>query len=139
MAAQKRLSAFEKRQRAERAGRRAEIFAALWLMIKGYRVLAWRFRTQEGEVDLIARRGSTLIFVEVKARSTHEEAIWAVTPQNEARVSEAAVIWLAQNAPHYQGNIRYDVITFAKNWPKHHKDAWRPGWNQHSVNQGRFF
>ncbi len=54
-----------KRQQAERGGRRAESLAALWLQLKGWQILARRARTPVGEVDLIARRGRLLAFVEV--------------------------------------------------------------------------
>ncbi len=66
-------------QRAERGGRRAEALAALWLQLKGWTILARRARTAVGEVDLVARRGRTLAFVEVKARATQGEAEHALT------------------------------------------------------------
>ena len=67
-----------KRQRAESGGRRAETLAAWWLRLKGWRILATRARTPVGEVDLVARRGRTLAFVEVKARATDDEAGFAL-------------------------------------------------------------
>src|SRR3712207_8606209 len=63
-----------KRRRAEQGGRRAERLAALWLQLKGWKILGRRVRTPVGEVDLVARRGRTVAFVEVKARATAEEA-----------------------------------------------------------------
>ena len=62
------------RRRAERGGRRAEALAALWLRLKGWTILARRVRTPVGEVDLIARRGRTIAFVEVKARASAADA-----------------------------------------------------------------
>jgi putative endonuclease len=63
-----------KRQSAERGGRRAESLAAWWLRLKGWRILARRVRTPVGEIDLVARRGRTIAFVEVKARATAVQA-----------------------------------------------------------------
>ncbi len=79
-----------KRQHAERTGRRAEQVAALWLRLKGWRILAGRVKTPVGEVDLVARRGRTLIFVEVKARATTREAGFALDDWRLRRVTAAA-------------------------------------------------
>ena len=65
-------------QLARRTGRRAEVLAALWLMAKGYRILGFRLKTPQGEIDLLARRGAELAVVEVKIRSTIEAALEAV-------------------------------------------------------------
>ena len=79
-----------KRQKAERGGRRAERLAAWWLRLKGWRILAVRARTPVGEVDLVARRGRTLAFIEVKARATESEADWALDDYRLRRVMRAA-------------------------------------------------
>src|SRR5690606_25123476 len=78
------------RKRAEQGGRRAESFAALWLRLKGWTILARRLRTPVGEVDLVARRGRTLAFVEVKARATAEAAAQALDEYRLRRVVAAA-------------------------------------------------
>ena len=72
----------ERRQGAERLGRRAESIAAWYLRLKGYRILARRYRTPLGEIDLVAKRGQTLAFVEVKARTSQEQgsALETITP-----------------------------------------------------------
>lgn len=78
------------RRRAERGGRRAERLAAWWLRLKGWRILAVRARTPVGEVDLIARRGRILAFIEVKARSKDADADWALDDYRLRRVMRAA-------------------------------------------------
>ncbi|MEM9422275.1 MAG: YraN family protein [Pseudomonadota bacterium] len=115
-----------KRKTAEAAGRRAETYAAVLLTLKGYRILARRFRCDLGEIDLIAKRGRLIIFVEVKARPTHNEGLWAISESAEARISAAATLWQARFGRGFAGTYRYDVITVVNGWPKHHPDAWRP-------------
>jgi putative endonuclease len=78
------------RQRAEQGGRRAERLASLWLQLKGWKILGRRVRTRSGEVDLVARRGRTVAFVEVKARATAEEAGLALDEWRLRRVAAAA-------------------------------------------------
>ena len=79
IAAPERVAAF-------RTGVSAETRAAAYLMAKGYRVLAKRFRTPYGEIDIVARRRNLLAFVEVKARASLDEAAYAVTPRNQRRI-----------------------------------------------------
>ena len=81
------------RRRRERAGRNAENAAALWLQIKGYRVLERRARTPACEIDLGVRKGRMLVFVEVKSRRTIAAAREAVTPELRRRLEQAANIW----------------------------------------------
>ena len=87
-AAPERVAAF-------RTGLSAESRAAAYLMAKGYRILAKRFRTPHGEIDLVARRRNLIAFVEVKARASLDEAAYAVTPRQRARIIDAAQGWLA--------------------------------------------
>jgi putative endonuclease len=108
-----------KRQRAERGGRRAERLAAWWLRLHGWHILAMRARTPVGEVDLIARRGGTVIFVEVKSRAGAAEADLALDEYRLRRVVRAAEAL----APRYarQGDtIRVDAM-FIIPWrlPRH--------------------
>ena len=113
------LSASKKR-RAYRLGHYAEWLAALWLMAKGYRLLARRYKTKLGEIDLIVKRGGTVAFVEVKARASHDAAEDAVTGAAEQRIRNAADIWLARH-PRAEGlTFRFDIVLIAP-WraPKH--------------------
>lgn len=79
-----------KRQRAELGGRRAERLAAWWLRLHGWHILAIRARTPVGEVDLVARRGRVLAFIEVKARATMAQAELALDEYRLRRVVRAA-------------------------------------------------
>ncbi|MEO0466494.1 MAG: YraN family protein [Pseudomonadota bacterium] len=115
------------RQRAERKGRRGEWLAALALLIKGYRILARRVRTPRGEVDLIARRGNLLAFVEVKARPNVEDALEAVSARAWNRISAAAELWARQRFGEVEFSWRYDVVAICPGrWPIHLRDVWRP-------------
>jgi putative endonuclease len=88
----------------------AESIAAAWLIGKGYRILARRFRSAAGEIDIIAGRRQTVIFVEVKARATFDEAAEAVTPRQRSRIATAAEIWLANNPKIKFQDLRFDAI-----------------------------
>jgi putative endonuclease len=98
------------RRQAERRGRRAETLAAWLLRAKGYRILARRYRTPVGEVDLIARRGRLIAFVEVKQRPSLTEAAEAVTPTGRRRVARAASLWLAAHPAAAVLDLRFDVV-----------------------------
>src|SRR6201996_5652615 len=84
---------------AFKLGLSAESRAAMFLIAKAYRILARRWKTPFGEIDIIARRRHTLVFVEVKARASLEDAVEAVTAQSQRRIVNAAELWLAQH-PH---------------------------------------
>jgi putative endonuclease len=113
-----------KRQRAERGGRRAEALAALWLQLKGWSVIGRRVRTPRGEVDLVARRGRILAFVEVKARATAAEADLSLDDYRLRRVAAAAEAL----APRYQragDDIRIDAIYIVpRRLPRHVANVW---------------
>jgi putative endonuclease len=113
-----------KRQRAEQRGRAAETIAAWYLRFKGYRILARRVRTPMGEVDLIARRGGTVAFVEVKARATEAELALAIDEYRLRRVA-AAVNALAPRFARGNDLIRIDVMLVAPGrWPRHLENVW---------------
>lgn len=115
------------RQRAERIGRRAEQAAAWWLRLKGYRLVASRIRTPFGEMDLVARRGSIVIIVEVKYRKRHETGLEAILPFQQQRIARAALWWLSRRGLDPALALRFDVVTIVP-WrlPRHLADAWRP-------------
>lgn len=116
------------RKQAERRGRRAEGLASLMLMLKGYHILARRTRTPSGEIDLIARRKNLIAFVEVKARATEILAIEAVTSKAQGRIVRAAELWMARRADLAGCDWRFDIVAvLPRRWPKHIRDAWRPG------------
>ena len=116
------------RKQAEQRGRRAEQLAALMLMLKGYTILARRARTPSGEIDLIARRKNLVAFVEVKARSSEILAIEAVTTKAQGRIIRAAELWMARRSDLQDCDWRFDIVAvIPKRWPRHLRDAWRPG------------
>ena len=115
------------RQRAEKRGRRAETIAAIYLRMKGYTILATRVRTPVGEIDLIARRGNTVAFIEVKQRANLTLAQAAVPSRNWQRTANAAASWMARQSQFTDQNWRYDLIAIAPwKWPVHSADFWRP-------------
>jgi len=108
------------RQVAFRTGLSAESRAAALLIAKGFRILARRWRSPVGEIDIIARRRSLLVFVEVKARETMDEAAWSVTERQRARIIAAAEAWLARNTDPRIQDIRFDAILVAPGtFPRH--------------------
>ena len=113
-----------KRREAERGGRRAEWLAAWWLRLKGWRILAIRARTPVGEVDLIARRGRTLAFVEVKARASDEQAGLALDDHRLRRVARAAEA-LAPRFARPGDDIRIDAMFIVpRRLPRHLVNIW---------------
>lgn len=101
-------------------GLRAETFATAWLRLKGYRVLARQYRVSGGEVDIIAKRGETIAFVEVKARSAMEDALVAITPLKLRRIRIAAARWLARNPLAANCVLRVDAVFIARGrLPRH--------------------
>ena len=113
---------------ARRSGRRAEALVALWLMIKGYRILDFRLRTPQGEIDILARKGNVVVVIEVKRRTDLATAIDAVTWRQRERLRRAAES-LTTRRPDLTGlPIRLDLIALAPGrWPRHIHDAWRDG------------
>ena len=113
LAAPARVAAF-------RTGVSAEARAAVYLMAKGYRILAKRFRTPYGEIDIVARRRNLLVFIEVKARASLDDAAYAVTPRQQARIIDAAQAWLMAHPEHADFELRFDAILIApRRLPRH--------------------
>lgn len=98
---------------AFRTGLSAESRAAAWLLARGYRVLARRYRTPVGEIDIIARRRNLVAFVEVKARADLDDAAYAVTPRQQQRIIAAAQAWLMHNPQYEQFELRFDAVLVA--------------------------
>jgi putative endonuclease len=103
----------------------AERLAEIALMLKGWRVVARRYKTPLGEIDLVAKRGRTLAFIEVKWRGTRESAAEAIHAKNRARVANASALYL-QKHPEYAGcEMRFDAMVMApRSWPRHIARAW---------------
>jgi putative endonuclease len=89
-------------------------------MAKGYRIAARRWRSSAGEIDLVARRGRLLVFVEVKARARLDDAAEAVTGRQQRRIVAAAQAWLAHHPEDALCDMRFDAILVAPGyWPRH--------------------
>ncbi len=91
----------------------AECRAMGLLEAKHYRILARRYKTKGGEIDLVAQRGDHLAFVEVKGRKTHDEAAWAIIPRQQARIAVAAEIFLSEHSELCYCSASFDVILVA--------------------------
>lgn len=114
------------RRVAERRGKSAELLCLWQLRLKGYRILARRYKTPVGEVDLIARRGAVLAAIEVKARADFDSAGEAITPRQRQRISRALAHFLGRRPDLAALAARFDVMLVApRRWPRHLVDAWR--------------
>jgi putative endonuclease len=98
---------------AFRTGLSAESRAALLLVAKGFRILARRWKSPLGEIDIVARRRHLLIFVEVKARDKLDDAAEAVTMRQRQRIAAAAQAWLAVHPRDVSCNMRFDAMLVA--------------------------
>ena len=93
----------------------AECRAKGLLESKNYLILAQRYKTKGGEIDLVAKRGDHLAFVEVKGRKTQEEAAWSVLPRQQARIAVAAEVFLGEHAELAHCSASFDVILVTPN------------------------
>lgn len=119
------MNATPARLRAFRYGRTAEAISAWWLRLHGYRVVASRYRTPVGEIDLVARRGRILAFVEVKARGDGAQ-LAAPSPRQRRRIARAAQAFLQRHPRLAALDPRFDVVSLSP-WrlPRHIPGAWR--------------
>jgi putative endonuclease len=109
---------------ARRAGRRAELWAALWLIAKGYRILGFRLATPQAEIDLLVSRGPVLAAVEVKTRVSLDSALEAVSLTQRQRLRRALAA-LAARRGRADGQLRLDLIALAPGrFPRHIPGAW---------------
>lgn len=118
----------KERLRARARGRWAEILAALFLRLKGYRILERNWRSPAGEIDLIARRRHMIAFIEVKHRAAMAEAGESILARQRQRITRAAQHYLAARPALTGLDIRFDAILVVP-WrrPLHIRDAWRIG------------
>lgn len=112
-------------QKAYRDGLMFETMSELYLRAKGYQILARRYKTPYGEIDIIARDGDFVVFVEVKGRINAEDALYAVTPKTQARIGNAAAHYIQARADLSEKPMRFDVIAISLPFSVRHIDnAW---------------
>ncbi|PZQ62184.1 MAG: YraN family protein [Phenylobacterium zucineum] len=113
---------------ARRSGRRAEVLAVVWLMARGYRILGFRLKTPQAEIDILAKRGDVLAVVEVKSRTSLEVALETVTFDQRDRLRRAGAA-VAAGRPALRGcGVRLDLLALAPGrLPRHIPDAWQGG------------
>ena len=116
----------ESRRHSELAGRRAETFAVWVLRAKGYAILHRRYATPFGEIDIIARRGRLLVFVEVKRRRRLEDALQALDPRQCERIGRAAQAYVKRFPATECLDLRFDLVAVAGLRFTHLQDAFRP-------------
>ena len=110
----------DRRLAAYRRGHHGESLAAFWLQLKLYRIRDRRFKTPLGEIDLVAEKGTTVIFVEVKQRAANADEALTFASINRERITRAAQLWLARNPDAVGHDFRFDVILLAPGrWPRH--------------------
>ena len=113
-------AALKLRCKAYRRGHSSEWLAAAALVLKGFRIVARRYRTKLGEIDLIARRGNLVLIVEVKARKSLMEAMEAIAYESERRIEGAADLWLSRQRDHAKISMRFDMVAVLPwRWPVH--------------------
>ena len=115
-----------RRQRARRRGDLAEFLCRVHLRLRGWRIVAHDWRCPAGEIDLVARRGTVLAIIEVKARATAADAMSAITPRQRRRIARATSAFLLARPELAVLSVRFAVMLVAKlRAPRHLPDAWR--------------
>ena len=92
-----------------------EWIACIILIIKGYKIIAHRYKTKLGEIDIIVAKNNTLVFIEVKSRKSDEKCFIAITPKQLHRIQNASQIFLNRHPKYHAYALRYDVMLIA-NW-----------------------
>ncbi|MBX9454787.1 MAG: YraN family protein [Rhizobium sp.] len=113
-----------RRRKALRRGLLSEYLAALSLVLSGHRILAMRYKVKAGEVDIIARKGDLVRFIEVKARATSLDSVFAVDGLTQSRIRNASLHWLQGRTDAGRLSLSYDIIAVRPwRWPEHFRDA----------------
>jgi len=111
------------KQKANMKGHISEWIAAYFLRLKGFQILEHRYKTPVGEIDILMKKGNSLIAVEVKNRKSIEEAAYSVTPFQKRRIERALLYYLTCKSSPF--SIRFDVVLIAPlKWPCHIQGAW---------------
>lgn len=122
----------DKKKKAYRLGIAAEKIAAIFLRLRGYRIIAERYRNPKGEIDILALRGNILAVIEVKARKNISDCAYSISPYKQQKILSAFNWFLASNnkisglVDSGEFMIRFDAIfIIPRKFPIHLKDAWR--------------
>lgn len=103
----------------------AEKWACIYLMLKGYRILNLRYKTKLGEIDIIARKNKTIVFIEVKHRQTEKDSAEAISAQSQQRIVNAAKTFISKNTQYVDFAFRFDALLFISPLSiKHLDNAW---------------
>ncbi len=102
----------------------AEVYAILYLTVKGYRILSWRYKTPVGEVDIVAKRGEVLAFIEVKLRADTDAGLYAITPRMQQRIARAAGHFMASHPRLNGASPRFDAVAISGFRLRHLDNAW---------------
>jgi len=117
----------EIKQRAHAWGIWAERMAVILLWFKGYKILKRRYRNAHGEIDIIAKRANTLVFIEVKARKSQQQAAESITARQRIRIEKTAMGFMSTSPSYANMQVRFDaVLCLPATWPEHIESAWRP-------------
>ena len=110
----------KQQRKAHQFGVQAEKLAVLYLKAKGYRILSTRYRVRVGEIDIVAKSGATIVFIEVKRRKGMGDALNSLLPRQQARIVRAAEHWLAENDLPLNTDCRFDMMVFSAYLVPHH-------------------
>jgi putative endonuclease len=102
----------------------AETLSVLYLRLKLYSIIERRYKTYAGEVDIIAKRAKSIVFIEVKARKNSKDTHEVLSRRQQIRITRAAQVFLSNNKKFGASNIRFDLILFTPKFIKHIKNAW---------------
>ena len=115
----------EQKSQSHSRGILAEGAAEIFLRAKGYKILERRYKTKVGEVDIVAMDDDVLVFVEVKARPTLDDALFSITPKMKTRISDAAMSFLAEYPKYTSCAMRFDVMAVKLPFTiRHMENAW---------------
>ncbi len=104
----------------------AEKITIIFLFLKGYQILAWRHKTYFGEIDIIAKKGRTIVIIEVKARKSQRSVEEVLKPKQITRIKKASEFFLIKNPRFHNHALRFDFIRVGKFFiPRHYKNFWQ--------------
>ena len=111
-------------RKARRSGRFAEYSALIHLMLKGYRILGFRLKLPQGEIDILAQKATRLVMVEVKQRQAHEDAVESVSTVQQERLWQAGLALQQSRTSLRKLDLCIDLYTVAPGkWPRHSQNA----------------